>query len=270
MARNNPHEIVLLEAPVGGQRRSSDYQSKPPYYFEDGINVRAFDVLEGRNRISSRPGTNKAYAQKLGEAGVVESFTADFNPTRDLFIQFHSPNTNYSTNPSILVRSFSGGLLRERFLTHFDFGAIPTGATITCATLSLYNHNNSQAPLPSLCKAARLTQTGWVETQATWNAYATAANWITAGGDYTTTDEVSWTLRTDSAEGWHVLSGFGPLVTAAMGLAGGDAKQLHMLFKIDDETAVPASTTWRNTFRPTEYSDPVLRPKLTVTYEVAV
>ena len=266
-------DVLDIKWPLSGLYRQVGYQSQEPYSTTSCLNVRNPDVFLQRLRGGSRPGLAQILPPKSTEItppddGPQAFGPTDFYPTKDVFIQGHAAGTNYSTTASDFVRSFSGGSLVTRFLMHFDFGIIPATATITSATMYFYNHNNTQAPLATLCKAKRLTQTGWVESQVTWNSYATASSWTSPGGDATATDEVSWNLRVVLTDGWHEITGFETLVTTALGLAGGDAKQLHLLFKIDDEAAVPGSTTYRNTFRAEDYSDTSLRPKMTMEWTV--
>lgn len=64
-------EIVELHPPLGGLRRDAGYAQKPPFHFEDGVNVRVFDVLENRGRIGSRPGLNKYFQTQLLGAEVI-------------------------------------------------------------------------------------------------------------------------------------------------------------------------------------------------------
>ena len=100
------------------------------------------------------------------------------------------PTTNYSET-WVYVRPTTDK--NARTLLVFDFSALPAGATITNATLSLYQYLNDTMAGRTL-DACRLTQTGWVATQATWNIYSTDNNWTSAGGDFTTTDKASATV----------------------------------------------------------------------------
>jgi hypothetical protein len=51
-----------LHFPVKGLVRRYAYQSQPPYTTPDALNVRPYDVLDGRERGGTRPGLTKAYA----------------------------------------------------------------------------------------------------------------------------------------------------------------------------------------------------------------
>ncbi len=57
---------ITLVPPVGGIDRAAGYQHQKPYTCFDAQNVRGLDVSKGRQRIGSRPGISKAYAQDLG------------------------------------------------------------------------------------------------------------------------------------------------------------------------------------------------------------
>jgi hypothetical protein len=60
-----PPRDIDIQAPLGGLDESAPHQSQPPYTTPDALNVRPFDVIEGRGRIGLRPGLR--YARRLKE-----------------------------------------------------------------------------------------------------------------------------------------------------------------------------------------------------------
>ena len=100
----------------------------------------------------------------------------------DTFIFGGDATTNYGGNTNIFVGGLTGSNI-YRTLIKFDGlsdGTIPSAATISSATLSLYcsGENSSNARTLRVFRLKR----AWVEAQATWNIYSTGNKWQTAGG----------------------------------------------------------------------------------------
>jgi hypothetical protein len=89
-----------------------------------------------------------------------------------------------------------------RSLMRFDIGTlIDIRCMIDSAILSiyysiLYLHD----PVGRTYYVNELTETGWVETEATWNSYETGSAWVAAGGDYVDSYQASATVP--AAAGW--------------------------------------------------------------------
>lgn len=262
------HEQIELVAPVGGLHRAAGYQHKAPYYFENGLNVRAYDVIEGRGRIGSRPGLVKPYAQNVSVDGVVtEEYTlSPILLTKGVRIEGHSSTDDanwYGSFGTLNVGNDSGALNPLRSLLHFDLSGIPgTTAVITAASLNLYCFS---ATGTTAAKLYRMTRYNWGETTATWNKYDGSTTWTTAGGDFTTSGGVDFTTI---APGWLTISGSGVIAMAqeAYGNLTDHIKQLHMLLKLASETA----TIEQNSYGGREYPTVDRRAYMSVTYEVTV
>ena len=112
----------------------------------------------------------------------------------DTFISEASPNNNYGTGIDLDLQSY--GSSTDRDLVRFNMtGTIPTNATITSATLSLYYYQYyGNDPVGRTFWAYRITQTGWTETGASWYNYKTSTAWTSQGGDYDTTNGSSSTV----------------------------------------------------------------------------
>lgn len=91
---------------------------------------------------------------------------------------------NYSTNVYLQL-GYSAASEAKRALIRFDISAIPYNATIQKATLTMFCDGvYTGSTAFALYKV--ITHT-WVENQSTWNNYATASAWTTAGGNYDAT-----------------------------------------------------------------------------------
>ncbi len=105
--------------------------------------------------------------------------TADDYNTRseDTWILAISPNANQGSDTVIRVGRLAGAATRVllRFTPNQDIA----GAVVTSAQLFLYAHSSSGTHQLS---AYRVLQ-DWVEAEISWNDYATATSWNTAGCD---------------------------------------------------------------------------------------
>ena len=145
----------------------------------------------------------------------------------------------------------------RRALLEFDLSAagIPAGATIDAAQLDLVC--NLAAASAESARVNRLTQQGWVEAEVTWNDYKTVTAWAVAGGDFTTTDEVTWTLPTST--GSFTITGLATLTQDGLDNRGG---KLEAILKRQTESGADSfarfrSGEWSASERPTlvvEYS----------------
>jgi hypothetical protein len=98
----------------------------------------------------------------------------------DTYIRSNQATTNFGTATSMSVfRTVFLGRT-DRAILEFDVSAIPVGAHVSSATLTL----NVTIAVAALLNVHRLTQAGFSESQATWNVYATGQAWTTPGGDY--------------------------------------------------------------------------------------
>jgi hypothetical protein len=192
-----------------------------------------------------------------GDAGTgIAPATLTFGAAKDVHLRDTPGTTNHDAgNLKIGVGVNVAGVV-DRTLLHFALTGVPVGATVTSASLILTGLNPTAGP--AAAKVRRLTQTAWVENQATWNVYATGLSWAAVGGDATDVGEVDWTLPTGSGE--FTLTGLAALCQDALDSRSG---QLHILLRNVDE-----NTNGRNiTFRDSEYNPvPGQRPSLSVSY----
>ncbi len=177
----------------------------------------------------------------------------------DTWIDDDNPITNFGTNNNIDIRSDTPV---RRVIMKFDFSSIPTGATIVGATLSLYNHTDAAgSPTGRTYWANRVTEIGWVETEATWNEYSSGNSWSAGGGDFTTTDRSSAIVPT--AGNWMDWD-----VQAQVQYAVDNTEEIaHFLIKDSVESSIHHVSFYS---REGSSGDITLRPKLSVKYMLVI
>ena len=178
--------------------------------------------------------------------------------TADTYLRSDQADTNYSASTQLVVCSFSASA--KRSLISFDFSAVvPSGATITLATLSLYADTGKTGRTIS---CSRLLRTDWVVAEATWNHYKGTTDWGTAGAKNTTTDISTTDVATaDSvaSSNWLVLTVTAQIQTARDSIGG----IAH--FCVADEGD---SDTAAQNFASSEATTASYRPKLYIEYTV--
>ncbi len=178
----------------------------------------------------------------------------------DTYLNQTNPTTNYGGSTTLRVASdIANGA--ERPLLKFDFSSLPDGAVISAAVLSLRYYAKYGAVGGRTYWAYELTQTEWVELEATWNNYKSGNAWAAAGGDYIEGDGASTIVPSLSGwMNWNVLA----LVQHFQSSHG---KVAHFLVRDSDESADPYCIAY---FRSNAYpTDITLRPKLVITYTAA-
>ena len=138
-----------------------------------------------------------------------------------------SAEVNFGNAVVIAIGTSQSGKFtnRVRGLVRFDLSAIPLGAAIENATLTLFAATGGSVAGPAQFRAYRLTQPAWTEFGATWNKYNGTNSWSAAGGDYTGEGHDSTTVNSGSEN----------LVFAALATLAADAVAnrngfLHLLF----------------------------------------
>ncbi len=178
----------------------------------------------------------------------------------DAFINKAATTTNYGTNVMLGVGEANDAAQLFRGLIKFDLSDIPSNATITSATLSLYLDSEKSSNTRSIY-AYRLLK-DWDEASVTWAKYDTSNSWTTAGGfdaaDCEQTDIGSVSLSATEADGWKDITLTAAKVTEWV---NSTLANYGLLLKVDTES----SDQYR--FHSSDYvTDTTLRPKLTLTY----
>ncbi|MCP5092993.1 MAG: DNRLRE domain-containing protein, partial [Gammaproteobacteria bacterium] len=130
-------------------------------------------LANGVTRTLSRPLTG-AY-----QPPIVHTFSPGPTESEDAEIYDQAPDDNYGDAAETWVSSASGDTTRS--LLRFNMGAIPAGARILGATLSLHHKSGSGADQPV---SAHRIMNPWSEDAVTWNSRESGTNWDTAGGDF--------------------------------------------------------------------------------------
>ncbi len=166
--------------------------------------------------------THDCDIERRGDVSAPADLGGDF---RDTYIQSIDANGIYEGtqfNAGILGTGGDGkmGIYHIRSLLWFDLNYfLPADAVIINAVWHYYVFQASGSDTHSY-DINRITQTGWVEGQVTWNDYATGLPWTTAGGDYTTTDPYSIFLGNMNSTGWQTTNILSMVIDAWYGRSG--------------------------------------------------
>jgi hypothetical protein len=94
------------------------------------------------------------------------------SPSDDTFIRADNPTTNFGSDTVFEVRPDNSA--DRRGLVRFDLSFIPSNATISSATLYLYEKSNNKDQITDLYRVT----SNWNESTVTWSS------WVTPGGDF--------------------------------------------------------------------------------------
>jgi len=193
---------------------------------------------------------------------VLQNGLNGYSGTADTFVNGYTghQDANFSTSTQLRTGPVAGpfNTLVRFAIFAGEGGPVPSGATITSATLSLYRPTN----YPGTLTVNRLL-VNWVETQATWNRFNSSAFWNTAGATGAGTDILATpdtTLTTtNSRNTWIAMN----VTTGVQAFAGGTANNGWRI--------VDTAGSNFNSYNSREYTtDATLRPKLSITYTSAV
>ena len=106
--------------------------------------------------------------------------TTTLSPIKDTYIDSANPSINYGSDTVIRMDEATGGLGDGRVLLQFDLSSIPSGATITSATLQVEASGKSGAAGDSSIINVYEVTEAWDEGAATWDERQALTAW---GGD---------------------------------------------------------------------------------------
>jgi hypothetical protein len=98
----------------------------------------------------------------------------------DTYLRDTAATANYGTGTVLQVGEYTGNFINYTTLIKYDLSGIPSNATITSATLSLWVSADYADNAPTV--EVRRVKRNWGESTATWNTYDGSNNWSTAGG----------------------------------------------------------------------------------------
>lgn len=111
--------------------------------------------------------------------------------TADSYINQAAADTNYGSGTTLSLYNRNENRNR-RALLYFPvtWGTdVPVGAVIHEAIVTL---NVTLSQNTTNTWMYKVSNTGWVESEVTWNSYATGNAWTAAGGDYVTSSPFGW------------------------------------------------------------------------------
>jgi hypothetical protein len=113
------------------------------------------------------PGTTGA-PLTLSATASVSAGTYFLAPLADAQVASGNATTNYGTSTNLYVQSATSGYGNERDWLKFDLSGIPNGATISAASLQLWDWKATGAALPAEVHGGN--DDSWTETGITWNS----------------------------------------------------------------------------------------------------
>lgn len=168
-----------------------------------------------------------------------------------------TPTRNYGGATGASVGRTTSTTL-SRFLLKFDLSSLPDSAILDSSILTLYQtQTNSNPNTIEIFRSKR----AWVESQATWNVYATGSSWQEAGGfgaddcDATVIGSLAFTGSETAGYRDFVLT---PTTKADLDFGNG------WLLKATDEVTASA----HRAFNTSDVSTAAYRPKLVIEYTV--
>ncbi len=174
------------------------------------------------------------------------------------------PGVNYGDATEGLVGTLGTADTLFHTVLSFDLSAIPSGATINSASLSLYETTDAGSVSSAVqFDLHELTQS-FVESQVTWDDYSTGNPWATAGGDYSATVLSSITVNPNTSSGVQTFATSGDFTTVVQSALDG-SESLELLLKLND-TDEAGSSRYLFRFRTEDYGTVADRPLLTVDY----
>ncbi len=188
--------------------------------------------------------------------------TLDIQPSgKDTYLRKNAATTNYGTSANMTL--YDSTAFIRRSILEFVISAIPPGQTLTAATLGVYYYADFNYDVGGRTVwAYKLTQTDWVETEATWNAYKTSSNWTAAGGDYATSSPSGNSTVIPDSYGWMSWS-----ILDICQDAYASSIPVELLLRYETEsTANPGGPWW---YTNNYAGDTSLCPKLSIDYESA-
>ncbi len=161
-------------------------------------------------------------------------------------------NTNYGTATELIICGESSNL--SRALLYFD---VSTLSTPSAEYLGLYFTTLGTSVAGRTYKICRLTQASWTEAGATWLKYDGTNVWTLAGGDFTVTGAITFTIP--SANNTWAYIDISSLVDDAI---NNRSNKLYILIQDSDEAEGGFSGAYAAFIASDDYADSSYRPRL--------
>ncbi len=171
----------------------------------------------------------------------------------DSYLDRANPTTNHGSDTTMIVDP--QGSNTRRPILQFNLAAIPAGAVVDDAKLSLYTSASGANPTTTEVHAVTPI---WDEAQVTWNQRLTGTPWATGGGDYDA--HVIDLITLNTVLGWKTWN-----VTQVVDLWYRGRLTNHGLILVP----LGGGAGFDKTFWSSDYAvDPTLRPKIDVRYRL--
>ncbi len=157
------------------------------YYF-------AVKSIDDSGNVSEVSNSAPAVASVLGNK-VLQNGVNSYAGCLDSYIDYTS--SNWGTSERMTLCGYadpgSGGIGNvQRGILKFDLtGQVPTGVTITKATLGLFSYNSGQLRGSTGFYGAYPISTNWVYNQCNWSNATSSVAWTTGGGDFAATPDAT-------------------------------------------------------------------------------
>ena len=186
---------------------------------------------------------------------VLADSTVEQPATQDTYIYKNVPNTN-NDEAGLFLYEWTNP---ARSIISWDISGLGTLTDIQSANISLYYWSNIGDPQGRSYCIQELTETQWLENQATWNDRLTSTPWNTAGAEYDVTDKACISMPGPDAWGWLTWN----ITDLAIRLAITEGKSVLHFMVISPE----GGATYSASFHDSEYTDDTAkRPKLGLEY----
>ena len=172
--------------------------------------------------------------------------------TSDTYIDTYSKTSNFGNTATMI------GAENQEALVRFDLSSIPSDATVSSATLEFYISSNNGNSGGNTIVINHILNRNWVESQATWNVYATGSNWATpglgSGTDHAASTDATASVGYAPVNVWAAFS----ITSLVQNWVNGVIPNNGVLLHSGNGPRVVANSS--------ESTQTSLRPKLTITY----
>ncbi len=147
----------------------------------------------------------------------------------DSWMEAGDVTSNKGSGSNILIHDV-GGPGKMRAILSFSLSTIPSGATISSATLVFQYSGRSGDPEGKKVNLYKVTRPTWVESEVTWNNYSSGNSWTTPGGDYVTSNPSGAELTIPASfNNWEVD------IQTLLQEAIDNSQDLHLIMIFEDE-----------------------------------